>query len=97
MTGLQKHVPGMEAMTKQEAVQKFMKSPEQGAATTVYAALSKDWEGRGGKYMEDCGEAELTTSTDPLSNGYAPHAYDEKGEKKLWADSLKFVGLKDDE
>lgn len=97
MTGLQKHVPGLAEMTKQEAVRKMMKSPEQGAATTVYAALSKEWEGRGGKYLEDCGEAELTASTDALSKGYAPHAYDEKAEKKLWTDSLKFVGLKDDE
>lgn len=97
MTGLQKHVPGMEEMTKQEAVQKYMKNAEQGAATTVYAALSKDWEGRGGRYLEDCGESEQTTSQDPLSNGYAPHAYNEEGEKRLWADSLKFVGLKDEE
>lgn len=97
LTGLQKHVPGFAEMTKQEAVRKYTKSPEQGAATTVYAALSEEWEGRGGKYLEDCGEAELTTSTGPVSLGHAPHAYDEKAGKQLWADSLKFVGLNDDE
>ncbi|KUJ06450.1 NAD(P)-binding protein [Mollisia scopiformis] len=29
------------------------KSPEQGAATTVWAAVGKEWEGRGGRYLED--------------------------------------------
>lgn len=96
-TGLQKHVPGFAEMAKQEAVRKYTKSPEQGAATTLYAALSKEWEGRGGKYLEDCREADLTTSTGALSKGYAPHAYDEEAEKKLWADSLNFVGLEHDE
>jgi hypothetical protein len=32
-----------------------MLSPEQGAATTVWAAVSSTWEGKGGKYLTDCG------------------------------------------
>lgn len=95
MTGLQVHVieqisPGL------EAAQKYMKSPEQGAATTVYAALSKEWEGRGGRYLEDCQEGQKTEDPSPLAVGYHPRAYNEEGEKRLWTDSLKFVGIKDD-
>ena len=31
-----------------------------------------------------------------MAMGYHPRAYDKEGEKKLWADSLKFVGITDD-
>ena len=31
-----------------------MKSPEQGAATTVWAAVSKTWEGTGGATEQPC-------------------------------------------
>ena len=98
MTGLQVHIPDdvKEDWSKSEEVGNYMKSPEQGASTTIYAALSKDWEGKGGKYLEDCDVAEESMSNSPLALGHAPHAYNEQGEKQLWADSLKFVGLKDD-
>lgn len=95
MTGLQVHV--MDQLSAgMDAARYYMKSPEQGAATTVYAALSKEWEGRGGRYLEDCQEAEETDEPSPLAVGYHPRAYNDEGEKKLWADSLKFVGIKDD-
>ena len=99
MTGLQKHTPDAvkEKWSKDETIQNYMKSPQQGAATTVYAALSQDWEGKGGKYLEDCAVSPLSETGGATSPGHAPHAYNEEGEKKLWTDSLKFVGLKDDE
>ncbi|KAL0931117.1 ww domain-containing oxidoreductase [Colletotrichum truncatum] len=77
-----------------------MKSKPQGAATTVYAALSKDWEGKGGKYLNDCVEAgPADPNSAPLSpdTGYASWAYDEKKAERLWAESNKMVGLDDDE
>ena len=73
-----------------------MKSPEQGAATTVYAAVGKEWEGKGGKYLEDCGVAGLCESDDSLALGHAKHAYNPDGEKRLWQDSGKMVGVEDD-
>ncbi len=99
MTGLQIYMPDStkENCAKDETMSNFMKSPPQGAATTTYAALSKEWEGKGGKYLEDCAVAGLNTSSSGTSPGHAPHAYNEQGEKQLWADSLKLVGLKDDE
>ena len=99
MTGLQTHVPDAvkEQWTKDETMANYMKSPEQGAATTTYAALSKDWEGKGGRYLEDCAESDLSKTSGSTSPGYAPHAFNEQGEKRLWVDSLKFVGIGDDQ
>lgn len=71
--------------------QKLQKNAEQGAATTVYAAVSKDWEGRGGKYLEDCGESWPTQGKG--SEGFAPHAYEAEAAKRLWDVSLKLVGI----
>ena len=95
MTGLQVHV--IDQISKSlDGSRHYMKSPQQGAATTVYAALSKEWEGRGGRYLEDCQEGQETSDSSPIALGYHPRAYNEQGEKKLWSDSLDFVGIKDD-
>ena len=95
MTGLQVHV--IDQISKSlDGVQNYMKSPQQGAATTVYAALSKEWEGRGGRYLEDCQEGQETNDPSPIALGHHPRAYNEQGEKKLWSDSLGFIGIKDD-
>ena len=95
LTGLQMHVPDgiKKGWGRSEDVGKCLKSPEQDASTTVYAALSKDWEGKGGTYLEDCGVAEECKSTSQIAPGYAPYVCNEEGEKRLWADSLRFVGL----
>ena len=45
-----------------------MKNVEQGAATTVWAAVANELEGKGGKYLEDCQESmPWGGSTEPLS------------------------------
>ncbi|KAL3146560.1 hypothetical protein ABBQ32_000802 [Trebouxia sp. C0010 RCD-2024] len=69
-----------------------MKSPEQGAATTVWAAIGKEWEGKGGKYLNDCSIAR-TPQDGEVNLGYAPHAYDEEAAKRLWEVSMQLVGL----
>jgi len=62
-----------------------MLSPEQGAARTVWAAVSSTWEGNGGKYLTDCGVgAPAKDMMSILDPGYAPHAFDEEGENRLW-------------
>jgi hypothetical protein len=62
-----------------------MLSPEQGAVTTVWAAVSSTWEGKGGKYLTDCGVgAPAKDMMSILDPGYAPHALDEEGENRLW-------------
>jgi NAD(P)-dependent dehydrogenase (short-subunit alcohol dehydrogenase family) len=49
-SGLQVHVPSeeLEGWKASSMVQNYMKSPAQGAATTVWAAIAKVWEGKGG-------------------------------------------------
>ncbi|KAG8530301.1 uncharacterized protein KY384_004803 [Bacidia gigantensis] len=97
-TGLQNHLgEDMQAMMKQPDIVRNMKSPEQGAATSVYTALSREAEGRGGRFFEDCAEAPpVGDGKGMMAVGYATWAYHEEGEKKLWKDSLKMVGLEDD-
>ncbi|KAM0339564.1 hypothetical protein ACHAPU_010863 [Fusarium lateritium] len=76
----------------------YLKSPAQAAATTAYAALSKDWEGRGGRYLGDCTEEPLMDpGLDPVSvySGYAPWIYDEKLELRLWEESNRLVGFEE--
>ncbi|KAK2674647.1 Short-chain dehydrogenase/reductase SDR [Fusarium oxysporum f. sp. vasinfectum] len=69
-------------------------SPQQGAATTVWAAIGKQWENAGGRYLENCEEAPPAKQIDPhFGKGYAPHAYDPEREARLWEDALKIVGL----
>ena len=80
-------------MFKNPEMQRKFKNPEQGAATTVWAAISPEWEGRGGKYLEDCQESQLKKGNE--WGGRAPHAYDVEGAKRLWDVSLKLVGLQD--
>ncbi len=96
MTGLQTHV-GEQIQKSWESpeTQKVFKSTEQGAATTVYAALGKEYEGRGGCYLEDCDEAGPQVEEGMGASGHAAHAFDEEGEKKLWVDSCEMVGVSD--
>jgi NAD(P)-dependent dehydrogenase (short-subunit alcohol dehydrogenase family) len=66
------------------------KTVAQGAATTVLVATSPQLDGVGGRYFEDCNEAETvsseTASTAP--SGVAPYALDPDAAERLWALSL---------
>ncbi|KZL67435.1 short-chain dehydrogenase [Colletotrichum incanum] len=95
-------VEAIKAQLGEEVFNKMLiglKSQPQGAATTAYAALSRDWEGKGGRYLTDCTEADPAPagytpgSMDP---GYAPWAYDEEKVARLWGESCKMVGVEDD-
>jgi hypothetical protein len=87
----------VEAFRNNEASMRIVKSPEQGAATTVVAAVGKEWEDKGGKYLVDCAEATRGEDDDSISGvGYVAHTYDPEREAKLWRDSLEMVGLKND-
>ncbi len=81
-----------------EALVKILKSAEQGAATTVLAAVGKEWEGNGGKYLEDCEEAKRGKDDNgTFGVGYVSQTYDPKNEERLWKDSLEIVGMSNDE
>ncbi|KAF7546535.1 hypothetical protein G7Z17_g8372 [Cylindrodendrum hubeiense] len=99
MTALQQHVAtsDLETMASNTEFLKVVKSPSQGAATTVWAAIGKEWENKGGKYLEDCAEAKRGADDGDLTgSGYVSHTYNEEEAARLWKDSLKIVGLTDE-
>lgn len=95
MTGLVKHVPDemLEAWAQSPDVGKVVKSVEQGAATTVWAAVAKDLEGKGGKYLENCQVAKPVQKEDfqEWDPGYLPYAYDQEKETLLWEKSVELI------
>lgn len=87
----------VEQIINDEKISKTLKSPEQGAATAVLAAVGKEWEDKGGKYLEDCEEAKRGEDNNKVFGvGYVRQTYDSKNERRLWQDSLKIVGIDDD-
>ncbi|MFF4960300.1 SDR family NAD(P)-dependent oxidoreductase [Streptomyces sp. NPDC001222] len=70
------------------------KTTAQGAATSVAVATSAVLEGIGGRYFEDCNEAETLTleAVGTSSGGVAPFALDPDAAERLWALSLAAVG-----
>ncbi|MEO3388272.1 oxidoreductase [Mesorhizobium sp. CAU 1741] len=60
-----------------------MKTPEQGAATSVWAATSPLLAGKGGLYLEDCNIAPVHAG-DPGRKGVAPYAMDPAAAARLW-------------
>ncbi|TSA87192.1 SDR family NAD(P)-dependent oxidoreductase [Deinococcus detaillensis] len=98
MTGLQKHMPieeqrAMGWMDEEGNLNPVFKSTEQGAATSVWAAVGKELEGVGGLYLEDVQEAVPFDPAAPYS-GYQPYLRDHASADKLWEASEKMVGLK---
>lgn len=72
----------------------IVKDMGQGAATTVWAALSPELEGKGGLYCEECHVAKpAADGAKPGTPGYGAHAYSPEGEAKLWALSEKMLAV----
>ncbi|WP_020421999.1 SDR family NAD(P)-dependent oxidoreductase [Amycolatopsis sp. ATCC 39116] len=68
------------------------KTPEQGAATQVWAATSPQLDGLGGLYCEDCDIAEPTDSTEMIA-GVRDYAVDPAEAERLWALSAELTGI----
>jgi NAD(P)-dependent dehydrogenase (short-subunit alcohol dehydrogenase family) len=84
-TPLQRHqspeqMQAMEARRISSGVE--WKTPEQGAATSVFVATSPLLRGIGGRYFDDCNEASLSTPT--TNGGVAPWALDPNSAAQLW-------------
>ena len=95
-TNLQRHVGGAAYM--EQAGERFrkagskLKTPEQGAATSVLLAASPLLNGVGGRYFEDCNEAEVVTRRTPGAiRGVAPYALDPDNAERLWEISEKML------
>jgi NAD(P)-dependent dehydrogenase (short-subunit alcohol dehydrogenase family) len=66
-----------------------IKTIEQGAATSVLVATSPLLDGVGGRYFEDCNEAE--PNVEGTRTGYAPYARDPASADALWQDSTRLI------
>ncbi|MBV8594085.1 MAG: oxidoreductase, partial [Caulobacteraceae bacterium] len=96
MTPLQRHLSreemiGMGWMDEAGTLAKGFKTPEQGASTSVWAAVGPELEGVGGLYLENCAEAAPWTREAPLA-GVAPYALDPDSADRLWALSAETTG-----
>ncbi|MFL6846087.1 MAG: oxidoreductase [Allosphingosinicella sp.] len=78
--------------TVPERVAALFKTPEQGAATTVWALTSPRLEGMGGLYCEDCDIAQLADETSQRWQHVRPWACDEDRANRLWAMSEAMIG-----
>jgi NAD(P)-dependent dehydrogenase (short-subunit alcohol dehydrogenase family) len=68
------------------------KTPEQGAATQVWAATSPQLDGLGGVYLEDCDIAEPAPA-DGTRTGVKDYAIDPAQAERLWAVSAELTGV----
>lgn len=67
-----------------------MKTPEEGASTSVWAAVGDELEGVGGRYLENCAEAAPWNAEEPWS-GVLPYATDPESAERLWSWSEKEI------
>ncbi len=69
------------------------RSPEQGAATAVWAATSPALDGRGGDYLEDCAVAAVVPDGPQTTYGVRGYALDPDSAARLWAWSADVTGV----
>ncbi|GAE00039.1 short-chain dehydrogenase, putative [Paecilomyces variotii No. 5] len=94
-TGLNRRTPESQisAIIEDPVVARRMKSAEQGAATTAWAAVSQELNEHGGLFLEDCQRSEpWAGDMTPLAPGYAPHILDREKAVRLWDMSLDMIG-----
>ena len=95
-TPLQRHLPLEEQVQlgwltedgePTELAKQGFKTPEQGCATTLWAATSPLLEGKPGVYCEDCDIASPTDPDSPMARfmGVDPHACNDEAAERLWA------------
>lgn len=77
-TNLQRHTGGLRTPAERR------KSPQQGAATTLFVATSPLLEGVGGHYFEDVNEARVVDHRGPDYTGVARYALDGGNAERLW-------------
>jgi NAD(P)-dependent dehydrogenase (short-subunit alcohol dehydrogenase family) len=98
MTPLQRHLPREEMiamgwMDEAGKINERFKSTEQGAATSVWAAVGPELEGVGGLYLENCAQALPWTQENPFE-GVMPYAVDPEVADRLWALSEETTGVR---
>jgi NAD(P)-dependent dehydrogenase (short-subunit alcohol dehydrogenase family) len=97
MTPLQRYLPKEEMvamgwMDEEGNIREGFKTPEQGASTSVWAAVGEELEGVGGLYLEDCAQAAPWSKDNPMK-GVMPYALDPESAERLWALSEATTGV----
>ena len=99
-TPLQRHLSDEEMValgwknpdgTMPERVAALFKTPEQGAATTIWALTSPQLDGMGGLYCEDCDVARLADESSERYQHVRPWAVSEEGAERLWTMSEDMI------
>ncbi|GAA1566056.1 SDR family NAD(P)-dependent oxidoreductase [Kribbella hippodromi] len=96
LTPLQRHLPKQEMVdlgwidADGNLLSPHFKTPEQGAATQVWAATSAQLDEVGGVFLEDCDVAEVSTDDTP---GVRPYAIDPAAAERLWTVSAQLTGV----
>jgi NAD(P)-dependent dehydrogenase (short-subunit alcohol dehydrogenase family) len=97
-TPLQRHVLEADpdymkkAADRYERAGRTLKTPEQGAATSVLLASYPEVEGIGGRYFEDCNEAPVVhRRPESGMGGVASYALDPGNAWRLWEVSLELI------
>ncbi|GAB3461053.1 SDR family NAD(P)-dependent oxidoreductase [Streptomonospora sediminis] len=100
LTPLQRHLPAAEMVAagwideEGNHINPNFKTPEQGAATQVWAATSPQLAGMGGVYCEDCDIAEPVESSDASTpSGVSIYAIDPQEAARLWTLSAELTGV----
>lgn len=98
MTPLQRHLPREEMIAfgwidADGKVNEQFKTPEQGAATSIWAATSADLDDLGGVYCEDCDVAQVWTDG-VRYRGVKPWAIDPDAAAALWDASEAMTGVR---
>ena len=96
MTNLQRNMSEQEIRDRgwvdaEGNVNELFKTPEQGASTSVWAATAPELSGRGGRYLEDCHEAEVLDAPSADFTGVLKHAVDPAAADQLWQLSIDLI------
>ncbi|MHB8694908.1 MAG: SDR family NAD(P)-dependent oxidoreductase, partial [Solirubrobacteraceae bacterium] len=94
-TRLQRHVDpaALDQIRREAGASEELKTVEQGAATSILAAVSPLLDGVGGRYLEDCREADVVRSRADADgrHGVAAYALDPANAERLWDMSERHV------
>ena len=97
MTPLQRHLPREEMiafgwMDETGKINDRFKTTEQGASTSVWAALAPELEGVGGLYLENCAQAAPGSKERP-TEGVWPWALNPESADRLWTLTRETIGV----
>ena len=98
-TNLMKHIPPEEQQAmgwhdKDGHFANRLKNVEQGASTSVFAALAPELDHHGGEYLEDCAISQGLNPDMKTLWGMAPHSMDMEAAERLWQLSEQMTASK---